>query len=184
VELLGALGGGAPLEEEDPVGAARHRLQRPQPHDARRLGDVAGAPVDGARGLLHEQPRPAVPQRAHGVGRQRAVHGRVGRIGGVRVAVVRDDVLLGRPAPQVERAAEPEHVGGDGDVRRGRPQRVALAEVAGEQRVRAEAAPVEHVPGIGLVGIAAGVAISSKPPYSWLQTDVPHAALSAATSPS
>ena len=136
-----------PLEVQHRVGAAGHRLQRPEPVLPRPLRDVALAPVDAGRGLLHQQPRPAVAEPAHEVGDHRRVH--VGaRIGRVLVGVLGDHVQVRRPGPVVHRRPEAD------EVRRDRPvgvpaQHLPLGQILVEQLVRAEPAPVEPLPRVG-----------------------------------
>ena len=133
VELLGPGPGRPPLEEEDAVGAARDVLHAVAQQLAGLLRHVAGLPVDRARRLLHQQPRPAAGESTRLVGAvgQLAI---ALRVGGGHVVVVGDDVDLGRPAVVVELAdvAGDHEVGGDRYAGGELVQHVALGDEVGQ----------------------------------------------------
>ena len=74
VELLGASLRRPPLKEHHRVCAARDSLVAPEPRLPLGLGDVDLAPVDAARGLLHQDPGPAAAERTHQIARHRGPH--------------------------------------------------------------------------------------------------------------
>lgn len=136
--------GGTPLEVHDAIGAAGQRLERPEALQSGHLGDVDRPPADGGRCLFEEQPGPAALEGAHQVVVERGVDVGV-RVGGVRVGVVGDEVLVLRPLPVVECLEHRHEVGGGRGVRADVPQCLALGAVAFEQGVGAEAAPVQEL---------------------------------------
>jgi hypothetical protein len=151
MELLGAAPRCPPLEIHHRVGASRHGLHRPQAVHARAFWRVARPPVDRARGLLHQVPRLAVPQRPHQITPERRVD--LGVVGlKIRVGVVRHEVLVFRPLEIIERLEEAHEVGGHRHVRGHAPQNVELRQVAAKKRIRREAAKVELLSRIGEVG--------------------------------
>ena len=148
VELLGPSPGRTPLEEHDGARPACDRLQAPKSHLAGLLEGIARAPVDLRRHLLHQHPRRAVAQRAGEI----VLGGRDARRPGivrVRVGVERDDVLLRRPGPVVERFEEAHEVGGHGHLGRDALQDLPLHLVQFEDGVGREAPPVELLGRVG-----------------------------------
>ena len=147
VEGLGALAGLSPLELQDAVGAVGHAGQGPQEELAGALGRVAPAPLDGAGRLLHEDPGAPLRQAPHEVtGPGDLVGG--GRVGGVGVGVVGDDVEGLGPAPVVSGREVAHEVGGH-RPRRALPQDTGLGLHEAAQLVVAEAPPVQHLGGVG-----------------------------------
>ena len=146
VELLGARARLAPLEEADGVRAPGHVRDAVADGLAGGLRGVDRLPVDGARGVLHQHPRPAAGEAPGEV----ATEGQLGP--GVLeavddVVVGADHVLLGRPLVVVEVA----EVGERHEVRRHRDaggvlvQDRLLRAVEVEQGVGAEPRVVQLV---------------------------------------
>ena len=149
MELLGAGAGLPPLEEGHAVGAASDVTDGVAQHLARRLGRVDGLPVDGARRVLHQQPRPATGAAAGEIGGEREVRPGVGQ-GVDHVVVVGDEVHLASPGEAVDT-----RVAVEDEVRRHRNagaagvEHVALGDEVGEQGVGAEAGEVEALGRVG-----------------------------------
>ncbi len=147
VPLLGALPGGAPLEEHDRVGAARQVRHGVAQHLARGLGAVAALPVDRGGGVLHEDPGGAAAEGAGEVGGVAEVDVPGGAF---EVVVVGDDVDGLGELPQVDVGVVAGH-----EVRRHGLDRVDRAEQFGlgpvelEQLPGREALEVEDVGGVG-----------------------------------
>ena len=155
VELLRAGAGLPPLEEHHAVGPPGHGLVAPEPHLARGLRHVHGAPVDPAGGLLHQDPGPAPAERTHQVGGHRRSHRRDG-VRRVLVDVVADDVLPLGPLPIVHGLEEAHEVGRDRGSRAVAGEHLALQLVALQEGVGAEAVEVELLAGVGPAGRPAG----------------------------
>src|SRR5699024_6738841 len=123
------------------VGTATQMCERVAGHLARTLGDVAGLPVHGRCGVLHEDPRLASAYGAAEVCGDGQPDVRV-LVGGPQIVVVRDDVDLAAPGPQIRGPALIGHeVGRDGLVGV-RADRVAFDDEALPQLVVGEAGEV------------------------------------------
>ena len=137
------------MEEHRPPGAAGHVAQTVPDDLPGSFGPHPSPEIAG--GLLHEQPRPAPSPGAGQVSGERVLVGR-SLPGGVRVDVNRYEIQVGSPPPRVDRnpGAERE-VGGDGDIRVGGPQDVALGAVVAAHGVGEETAEVQQVCRVGQV---------------------------------
>src|SRR5699024_3139407 len=139
VELLGTEPGSTPLEEHRPVGAPGHVGKAVAAHFPGALGQVAWLPVDGAGGVLHEQPGSSARHAPGDVGG----HGQLDVVVlllCLQVVVVGHDVDLVGPGPVVDPLAIDDHeVGGDRRVRGMATNDVTLTSVALQVGVVAKA---------------------------------------------
>ena len=132
VELLGAGRRLAPLEIADRVSAVRDVRERIADQLAGPLRPVHGLPVHGARGVLHEEPRPVPREPARERRRERELVAPLDD-----VVVVRDEVDLARHlrVVGVVRAADDHEVRRDGDIGRDAVQNLALGHEVVDQGV-------------------------------------------------
>ncbi len=140
--LLRARPGLPPLEEHDPVRAARDGLIAAEAHHTGTFDCVTLPPVHLGGGLFHQHPWTALTHRADQVTDDAGLHHPVGS-GGIGVAVVGDQVLVLREFKVVHVFVESHKVGGDGDIRRDLFQDYFLLFEASQPGVRAKARPVE-----------------------------------------
>lgn len=152
VVLLGAGRRLAPLEEAHRVGAMGDVHQRVTGEVARPLGHVDRLPVDGAGGVLHEEPRTSLRDAADEVGGEgqfvavlRAGH---------HVVVVGDEVDLGGPVGVVHSLGVAHHheVGGDRNIGRELAQHVPLRAQVVLQHVGGETLEVQLLRGVRVGG--------------------------------
>ncbi len=150
VVLLGPGGRLAPLEEAHGVGAVRDVQQRVPGQLAGPLRHVDRLPVDGARGVLHEEPRAPARDAADQVGGE----GQLVPVLRSRqdVVVVGDEVDLAGPVGVVHAlgAAHHHEVGGDGHTGGDLAQQVPLGAQVLLERVGGEPLEVELLRGVGV----------------------------------
>ncbi len=156
VVLLGAAGRLPPLEEADGVGAMGDVRERVAGQSAGRFGQVDRLPVDGAGGVLHEEPGPAARQVAGEVRRERQLV--AGLRAGQQVVVVGDEVDLAGPVGvvHVPGLAHDHEVGGHRDAGGQLGQQVAFGAQVVLERVGGEAPEVELLGRVGEGGGQAG----------------------------
>src|SRR5690606_8517693 len=155
VELLRAGLRRTPLEEQDPIGPARDRLQTVKPHEAGALWAVHRPPVHRAGRLLHQDPGTIGSQGTGDVVADRRPVTSVRLVERIRIAVPRGEIHLTRPLEVVERTVEGHEVGGDRDVWRHLPKDRGLHAVALEKRIAREASEIEPLGRVAVIRCAA-----------------------------